>query len=94
MWLHESTSTLPYKHFVQGGSNMTGTCAAFLHTNQSRSYLNHLVFLVMNQISFSVFMLVNNNKEHVKCDSNYFSQFSNGSKGHYYMYVDGNNFQT
>jgi hypothetical protein len=31
--------------FVQGGSNMTGTCAACLHTNQSRSYLNHLVHL-------------------------------------------------
>jgi hypothetical protein len=30
---------------VQGGSNMTGTCAACLHTNQSRSYLNHLVLL-------------------------------------------------
>jgi hypothetical protein len=29
---------------VQGGSNMTGTSAACLHTNQSRSYLNHLVF--------------------------------------------------
>ena len=28
---------------VQGGSNMTGTSAACLHTNQSRSYLNHLV---------------------------------------------------
>ena len=28
---------------VQGGSNMTGTGAACLHTNQSRSYLNHLV---------------------------------------------------
>jgi len=28
---------------VQGGSNMTGTYAACLHTNQSRSYLNHLV---------------------------------------------------
>jgi hypothetical protein len=28
---------------VQGGSNMTGTCAARLHTNQSWSYLNHLV---------------------------------------------------
>jgi hypothetical protein len=23
---------------------MTGTCAACLHTNQSRSYLNHLVY--------------------------------------------------
>ena len=28
---------------VQGGSNMTGTDSACLHTNQSRSYLNHLV---------------------------------------------------
>jgi hypothetical protein len=28
---------------LQGGSNTTGTCAACLHTNQSRSYLNHLV---------------------------------------------------
>jgi hypothetical protein len=30
-------------NMVQGGSNMTGTDAACLHTNQSRSYLNHLV---------------------------------------------------
>jgi len=30
---------------VQGGSNMTGTYAACLHRNQSRSYLNHLVFI-------------------------------------------------
>ena len=30
--------------YVQGGSNMTGTYAACLHTNQSRSYLNHLVY--------------------------------------------------
>jgi hypothetical protein len=29
---------------VQGDSNMNGTSAACLHTNQSRSYLNHLVF--------------------------------------------------
>ena len=28
---------------VQGGSNMTGTVYTCLHTNQSRSYLNHLV---------------------------------------------------
>ena len=28
---------------VKGGSNMTGTYAACLHTNQSQSYLNHLV---------------------------------------------------
>ena len=28
---------------LQGGSNMTGTSAACLHKNQSRSYLNHLV---------------------------------------------------
>ena len=29
---------------IQGGSNMTGTVYICLHTNQSRSYLNHLVF--------------------------------------------------
>jgi hypothetical protein len=29
---------------LQGGLNMTGTDAACLHTNQSRSYLNHLVY--------------------------------------------------
>jgi hypothetical protein len=28
---------------VQGGSNMIGTDCMILHTNQSRSYLNHLV---------------------------------------------------
>jgi len=28
---------------IQGGSNMTGTYAACLHRNQSRSYLNHPV---------------------------------------------------
>jgi len=28
---------------IQGGSNMTGIGVACLHTNQSRSYLNHLV---------------------------------------------------
>jgi hypothetical protein len=31
--------------YIQGGSNMTGTIVYCLHTNQSRSYLNHLVFL-------------------------------------------------
>ena len=30
---------------IQGGSDMTGTDSACLHTNQSRSYLNHLVFI-------------------------------------------------
>jgi hypothetical protein len=29
---------------IQGGSNMTGTDSACLHKNQSRSYLNHLVY--------------------------------------------------
>jgi len=29
--------------YIQGGSNMTGTAAACLQTNQSRSYLNDLV---------------------------------------------------
>ena len=34
---------------LQGGSNMTGTSAACLHTNQSRSYLNHLVHRVKEE---------------------------------------------
>ena len=29
---------------IQGGSNITGTVYTCLHTNQSRSYLNHLVY--------------------------------------------------
>jgi len=29
---------------IQGGSNMTGTVYTCLHTNQSQSYLNHLVY--------------------------------------------------
>ena len=29
---------------IQGGSNMTGTIDTCLHTNQSRSYLKHLVY--------------------------------------------------
>jgi len=32
---------------IQGGSNMTGTVYTCLHTNQSRSYLNHLVYNAM-----------------------------------------------
>jgi len=36
---------------VQGGSNMTGTCAACLHRNQSRSYLNHLVIAVVEVVT-------------------------------------------
>ena len=31
-------------HIIQGGSDMTGTVYTCLHTNQSRSYLNHLVY--------------------------------------------------
>jgi len=33
----------PLSVLIQGGSNMTGTAAACLHTNQSWSYMNHLV---------------------------------------------------
>ena len=34
----------PYSYLkIQGGSNMTGTVYTCLHTNQSRSYLNHPV---------------------------------------------------
>ena len=32
-------------YWIQGGSNMTGTVYTCLHTNKSRSYLNHLVLL-------------------------------------------------
>ena len=37
---------------LQGGSNMTGTDAACLHTNQSRSYLNHLVYAILGLSSW------------------------------------------
>jgi hypothetical protein len=38
------TSLKKYYKYIQGGSNMTGTnCDLFTH-NQSRSYLNHLVY--------------------------------------------------
>jgi len=33
-----------YVYHIQGGSNMTRTVYTCLHTNQSRSYLNHLVY--------------------------------------------------
>jgi len=39
---------------IQGGSNMTGTSAACLHTNQSRSYLNHLVAAYIVFVGMSV----------------------------------------
>jgi hypothetical protein len=47
-WLYPSESAM-----IQGGSNMTGTDYIHcLHTNQSRSYLNHLVYgpLIFNLI--------------------------------------------
>ena len=40
--------------YIQGVSNMTGTYAACLHRNQSRSYLNHPVFLI-RQIKYLFF---------------------------------------
>jgi len=36
---------------IQGGSNMTGTVYTCLHTNQSRSYLNHLVYRSSGKVS-------------------------------------------
>jgi hypothetical protein len=41
---------------VQGCSNMTGTCVACLHTNQSRSYLNHLVYkhFILSQLFYHI----------------------------------------
>jgi hypothetical protein len=57
-------NTLRFKHNLrpdnfrcikQGGSNMTGTnCDLFTH-NQSRSYLNHLVFHSSFEITYSVY---------------------------------------
>ena len=40
---------------------MTGTCAACLHTNQSRSYLNHLVlyYIVLQHVTlYCIFVFV------------------------------------
>ena len=42
-WIHSSLVIIIIVD-VQGGSNMTGTDLYCLHTNQSRSYLNHLVY--------------------------------------------------
>jgi len=33
-----------FRMLIQSGSNMTGTDIICLHTNKSRSYLNHLVY--------------------------------------------------
>jgi len=38
-------------HYIQGGSNMTGTVYTCLHTNQSRSYLNHLVHAAISLVA-------------------------------------------
>jgi hypothetical protein len=43
-WVSKVTDTHS-ECVIQGGSNMTGTCAACLYTNQSRSYFNHLVLI-------------------------------------------------
>jgi hypothetical protein len=51
---------------VQGGSNMTGTCAACLHTNQSPSYLNHLVYVIYLHIFVMLFYQVQLYNEIVK----------------------------
>ena len=41
--LSSSCRRMQVRFELQGGSNMTGTVYTCLHTNQSRSYLNHLV---------------------------------------------------
>jgi hypothetical protein len=43
-----TSSSKRYINELQGGSNMTGTNTACLHTNQSRSYLNHLVLALVS----------------------------------------------
>ena len=46
-WILGANNQIHYALIViQGGSNMTGTVYTCLHTNQSRSYLNHLVHAV------------------------------------------------
>ena len=47
--LRRQSNTLVHIH-VQGGSNMTRTVYTCLHTNQSRSYLNHLVLIRSNKM--------------------------------------------
>ena len=42
---------------MQGGSNMNGTSAACLHTNQSLSYLNHLVLTMHRHTNVKSFVL-------------------------------------
>jgi len=39
---YDANKQVPWR-YIQRGSNMTRTYAACLHTNQSQSYLNHLV---------------------------------------------------
>jgi hypothetical protein len=42
--------TFMFRTNLQGGSNMTGTnCDLFTH-NQSRSYLNHLEYLIIESV--------------------------------------------
>ena len=40
---------------IQGGSNMTGTVYTCLHTNQSRSYSNHLVLFARTCILYTYY---------------------------------------
>ena len=51
---------------IQGGSNMTGTDAACLHTNQSWSYLNHLVLLILGRIIPVMFYIIRITADSVK----------------------------
>ena len=46
----QSSLTHIFGLLIQGGSNMTGTVYTCLHTNQSRSYLNHPVYLLLSYI--------------------------------------------
>jgi len=53
---------MKYETKVQGGSNMTGTYAACLHRNQSRSYLNHLVYLKLWTTRITAFTPTSNSQ--------------------------------
>ena len=56
---------------IQGSSNMTGTVYTCLHTNQSRPYLNHLVFTVAKIFSEQVLCRKVKHSFHAHCTSNF-----------------------
>jgi len=55
---HTHTHTYIYIYiyiYIQGGSNITGTVLCVNKSNQSRSYLNHLVYIFQNSSDFCLY---------------------------------------